>query len=89
LGRKAPGDFAQDAAGRIRRGGGLVYGGLQILRTGRVAAVAAPVFSLNQCWDEMIAAGTLFGLVYPGHWCDVGHPEGIATAVQLLEAPRV
>ena len=31
------------------------------------------------------ADGRLFGLTYPGHWCDIGHPGGIALAETLLE----
>jgi MurNAc alpha-1-phosphate uridylyltransferase len=32
----------------------------------------------------MIAAGTAFGLVHRGGWCDVGHPDGILAAERLL-----
>jgi N-acetyl-alpha-D-muramate 1-phosphate uridylyltransferase len=35
-------------------------------------------------WDQMIAAGTAFGVVHRGGWCDVGHPDGIVAAEQLL-----
>jgi len=81
------GDFRLDAQGRISRGQGgedHVYIGACILAPDRVAASGEEVFSLNRPWNEMIAAGTAFGLVHRGRWCDVGHPEGIAEAERLL-----
>ena len=32
----------------------------------------------------MGAQNRLFAVEYPGHWCDVGHPEGIAVAEDLI-----
>ena len=32
----------------------------------------------------MGAAGRLFGLEYPGQWCDVGHPDGIDIAEKMI-----
>lgn len=84
-GHGGKGDFLTDAAGRLWRGPGDVYTGLQILRTDRLAAIADPVFSLGRIWDDMAAAGTLFGLGHDGGWCDVGRPEAIALAETLLE----
>ena len=81
------GDFRLDAEGRISRGLGgedHVYIGAQILNPARLVGVAKAVFSLNRTWDEMIAAGTAYGVVHRGGWCDVGHPEGIAEAERLL-----
>ena len=85
------GDFRLAADGRISRGQGgedHVYIGAQILRTERIAATPDAVFGLNRSWTEMIAAGTAFGVVHEGQWCDVGHPEGIAEAERLLQAGR-
>ncbi|MCU0903857.1 MAG: nucleotidyltransferase family protein [Tabrizicola sp.] len=85
------GDFRLDAEGRLSRGAGgedHVYIGAQIIDTARVGAEADAVFSLNRIWDQMIAAGTAFGIVHPGDWCDVGHPEGIAEAEALLHSAR-
>ncbi|HEY6918899.1 MAG TPA: nucleotidyltransferase family protein [Tabrizicola sp.] len=81
------GDFRLAADGRISRGQGgedHVYIGAQIMDPRRVAATPEDVFSLNQPWTRMIAAGTAFGIVHDGGWCDVGHPEGIAEAERLL-----
>ena len=83
LGRKGGGDFRLDD-GRLRRGGDLVYTGAQILRTDGLADFPQKAFSLNLCWTRMQEQGRLFGLTYPGRWCDVGHPEGIALAESLL-----
>lgn len=84
-GHTGPGDFALAADGRITRGGPFVHSGAQILRTAPVAAEGGEVFSLNRVWDRMLARGTLFGMVHPGGWCDVGRPESIALAEALLE----
>jgi len=90
LGHAGGGDFAIDAAGRVRRGPGAIYGGAQILRTDLLDEIAEEVFSLNRVWDRMLARGRLFALDYPGRWCDVGHPGGIALAESLLaEVPDV
>ena len=81
------GDFRLDDPGRILRGQGgedHVYIGACILTPDRLAAIAEDVFSLNRLWNDMIAAGTAFGLVHQGRWCDVGHPAGIAEAERLL-----
>ena len=81
------GDFRLDDRGRINRGQGgedHVYIGACILAPDRLASIAEDAFSLNRPWNEMIAAGTAFGLVHQGRWCDVGHPAGIAEAEHLL-----
>lgn len=84
IGHAGPDDFATDAQGRITRGPGSIYSGAQIIRTDDLAAIPDPVFSLNLLWDRMIARGTLFGLRYPGLWCDVGRPESLPLAEALL-----
>jgi MurNAc alpha-1-phosphate uridylyltransferase len=80
------GDFARDADGQITRPGPLIYPGAQILWPDRVAQRPETVFSMNLAWDAMIAADGLYGTVYSGHWCDVGRPEGIATAERMLRS---
>lgn len=84
-----PGDFVMDAQGRLSRAAGrpgLAYLGAQMLATGDLRAIPETAFSLNRVWDLMIARGRLFGLVHRGGWCDVGRPEGIATAEALLRS---
>lgn len=89
IGHKGQGDFTLGADGRITRGPGVIYGGVQILRTEGLADIKEPAFSLNLLWDQLLAKGRLFGVSYPGRWCDVGSPEGIALAEQMLSEPNV
>lgn len=84
IGHTGAGDFIADADGRLRRGPGSVYSGAQILRTDRLAQESAAAFSLNPIWDAMARDGGLYGVPYPGQWCDVGRPEGIALAETML-----
>lgn len=86
-GHLGAGDFSLAEDFRLTRGGPHVYSGAQIIRTGPVAEMPEDVFSLNRVWDGMLARGTLFGVVHPGGWCDVGRPESISLAEQLLGAP--
>ncbi len=91
LAHGAKGDFRLAPDGRISRGAGgedRVYIGAQILRTDRIASTPDTAFGLNRTWTEMISAGTAYGLVHDGGWCDVGHPEGIAEAERLLHSAR-
>ncbi|SMX32544.1 nucleotidyltransferase family protein [Maliponia aquimaris] len=85
IGRQGGGDFSLDAEGRLHRGGDLVYSGAQILRTEGLAQIPDPVFSLNRLWNAQADKGRLYGLPYPGQWCDVGRPEGIALAERMLD----
>ncbi|MFT5795985.1 MAG: MurNAc alpha-1-phosphate uridylyltransferase [Ascidiaceihabitans sp.] len=84
VGYQRGGDFSMSPDGHIKRGPDLVYGGVQIIKTDRLAAIPDKAFSLNVLWDQMLAEGRLFGLPYPGRWCDVGHPGGISQAEALL-----
>jgi N-acetyl-alpha-D-muramate 1-phosphate uridylyltransferase len=85
-GRISKGDFRL-SEGQLSRGRGgedHVYIGASIIDPARLAGIEAPAFSLNRIWDQMITAGTAFGLVHQGGWCDVGHPDGIVAAERLL-----
>lgn len=87
VGHKGRGDFILAQDGQISRangGDGLVYLGAQIIRSDGLADIAEAVFSLNVVWDQMIAQGRAFGLIYDGAWCDAGSPEGIVQAEALL-----
>ena len=88
-GHAGDGDFARAPDGRLARGKGLVYSGVQIIDPACLGAIPEPVFSLNRAWDGLAAQGRLFGAVYPGHWCDVGRPEGIALAEEMLAGTDV
>lgn len=84
LGHDGTGDFTADDHGRIERGPGLIYGGLQILKTDSLAEIDETSFSLNVVWDRIRSSGRLFAVTYTGRWCDVGHPAGITLAESLL-----
>jgi len=79
------GDFTISDDGRLTRGPGAVFGGVQIIKTDLLAEITQEVFSLNLVWDRMLERGTMYGLHYPGTWCDVGHPGGVSTAEGLLK----
>lgn len=84
IGHLGQGDFTIAPDGQLTRGPGLVYTGCQIIKTPLVAQVEDDVFSLNVAWDAIHQADRLFGLPYQGAWCDVGHPDGITLAEQML-----
>jgi MurNAc alpha-1-phosphate uridylyltransferase len=83
-GHNADGDFLIDADGRVTRGPGLIYSGVQIIKTGGLARIEAAAFSLWDLWNPMLSAGRMFAVPYVGSWCDVGHPDGIAIAERML-----
>ncbi|MEM7596489.1 MAG: nucleotidyltransferase family protein [Pseudomonadota bacterium] len=89
VGHLGDGDFLSDSEGRLSRGPGEVFSGLQIVKPACVRAVDKRVFSLNEVWTEAEARGRLFGASYPGRWADVGHPDGIALAKAMLGADYV
>lgn len=87
LGHSGTGDFLLDGENRLARAkgaAGAVYLGAQIIQPDLLAGIEEKVFSLNLLWDKMITRGRAFGLIHQGGWCDVGRPEGIATAEALL-----
>lgn len=84
VGYSGVGDFSIMSDGRISRGAGAVYGGVQIIKTDRLKTVSELSFSLNVIWDQMLQDGRLYGLPYTGNWCDVGHPEGIKLAEDMI-----
>ncbi len=83
-GHRGKGDFLIDAAGRLSRGPGLVYSGLQIIKTEGLARIDKQVFSLWELWQPMLDAGRMCGLAYGGDWCDVGYPQAIEIAEEML-----
>lgn len=88
-GHSGTGDFLMGADGRLVRAkgaGGPVYLGAQIVKTAGLADVEGEAFSLNLLWDQMLEKGRLFGILHDGGWCDVGHPQGITVAEEMLRA---
>jgi MurNAc alpha-1-phosphate uridylyltransferase len=84
-GYQGQGDFHRADNDQLTRGAGAIYGGVQILKTDGLALIDQTAFSLNLLWDQMLGAGRLYGITYPGTWCDVGNPDGLKLAEQMLE----
>ena len=87
IGRQGGGDLAMGADGRLdwdRSEGGLVHTGAQLINPALLAAHPDDVFSLRAIWQALIDEGRLYGVAYPGHWADVGHPEGLTLAEEML-----
>lgn len=83
------GDFFLEPDARLRRKGEaatapFIYGGVQIIKTDRLAEFSEASFSVSRLWDRMIAAGRLYGIVHPGGWTDIGHPAGLELAEEDL-----
>ena len=89
LGHKGNGDFILDESGEISRGPGKVYSGAQIISTSGLPDIPDDAFSVNKLWDIYAAKGRLFGLHWPGKWCDVGQPESIPLAETILRESDV
>ncbi len=83
------GDFDINKNGTITRGTGFIYSGAQIIKTEMLKDISETCFSLNLLWDMMIKNGRAFGTVHNGNWCDVGTPQGIINAEEMLEDNNV
>ena len=84
--RQGGGDATLAPDGRLHWGGEMVYTGAQILRTEALHDIPGPAFPLHTLWAR--AEPALYGLTYPGTWCDAGHPDGLEQAEAMLaEAP--
>lgn len=77
--------FALGADGRAWLSPELAYTGAQILRTEGLDDITEQVFSLRLLWDRAHARKRLFGVIYDGHWCDVGTPAAVAEAEAMLK----
>lgn len=86
-GHTGAGDFDISGDGRLQRGAGFVYSGVQIIRTDALHTINDACFSMWALWDRMLADGTMYGVPYSGGWCDVGRPDSIPLAEAMLEGP--
>jgi len=84
------GDFHMNAAGALARRkprgvAPFVYTGIQMVSK-RLFAGELPdgPFSTNLLWDRAIEAGRCFGTVHQGLWFDIGRPEAIREAEDML-----
>ncbi len=89
IGHVGRGDFVLADDGTLARGAGLIFSGVQIIKANALADTPDGAFSLNMVWDRLLATGRLHGCIYPGKWCDVGHPDGITLAEDMLRASDV
>ena len=87
---KGQGDFHMSVNGALRRRrrgsvAPFVYTGIQMVSK-RLLDGEHPQgpFSTNLLWDRAIESGRLFGVGYQGLWFDVGAPENIAKAEEML-----
>lgn len=83
-GRVGGGDFQIGPDNRVLRDGDYVYGGVQILKMDAVTSMEDTVFSLNAVWNKLGDKNRLYAAKIPGEWCDVGSPEGVALADDLI-----
>lgn len=86
IGHTGKGDFLIGEDGTLTRGPGLVYSGVQIIKTYGLADISDTAFSLNVLWNRIAETDRLYGVPYSGRWCDVGHPAGITEAEAMLRA---
>ena len=84
VGHLGHGDFVTAPDGRISRGPGNIYTGAQIIRTDVLQSISETAFSLNEAWNILLERGTLFGVEYTGKWCDVGRPDSIPLAEEMV-----
>jgi MurNAc alpha-1-phosphate uridylyltransferase len=84
------GDFHLSATGALKRRkpnavAPFVYTGIQLVSK-RLFAGELPdgPFSTNLLWDRAMAAGRCFGAVHQGLWFDIGQPDSIRKAEEIL-----
>lgn len=83
-GHLGSGDFSIDKDNRLHRAPDMIYTGVQMIRPRVLSEITEDAFSMNLAWDRIGARGGLFGVVYDGQWCDVGQPESIPLAKDML-----
>lgn len=84
-GHSGGGDFDLGSDGQLQRGTATIYTGAQIIDPAAVNWPPDDVFSMNVIWDQLAAKGRLYGLRYPGRWCDVGQPASIPLAEAMCD----
>jgi MurNAc alpha-1-phosphate uridylyltransferase len=84
IGHTGSGDFDLDGAGRLTRGTTYVYCGVQIIQTDGLVDITENAFSMWVLWERMLDRKSMFGVVYGGQWCDVGSPNSIKIAEEML-----
>ncbi|MGD2133808.1 MAG: nucleotidyltransferase family protein [Maricaulaceae bacterium] len=93
LGFDGPGDFFLVDDGRLTRRGDAArapyaFMGVQILNPAVLEGRTVEPFSTNLMWNEALAAGRLYGVVFGGQWMHVGDPQALADAEAQIDAAR-
>ncbi|MFK7941640.1 MAG: nucleotidyltransferase family protein [Paracoccaceae bacterium] len=89
-----PGDFFLEGNGLAPRRRGdattadYVYTGAQIIAPKALAEAPSGPFSMNIVWDRLLSSGRLAATTLPGPWVDVGTPEGLDAATEVLRGTR-
>ena len=89
-GHPGTGDFHVSRTGRIRRKrpgavAPFVFMGIQIVSKRLFEGeVPSGPFSTNILWDRAIEAGRCYGSIHQGLWFDIGRPENIKKAEDIL-----
>jgi MurNAc alpha-1-phosphate uridylyltransferase len=78
------GDFIRHTDGTLVRGrgrpGSLTYTGIQVLDPQVLRQYPVVPFSLNRVYDDLLAAGQLYGEPLAGAWSDIGAPQSLRHA---------
>jgi MurNAc alpha-1-phosphate uridylyltransferase len=85
------GDFALDKWGTPRRRKQrevvpYIYAGVQLIHPRLLNGMPEGAFSMNQAWDNALAAGRLRAVVHDGIWFHLSTPPDLIEAEQILEA---
>lgn len=84
-----PGDFYMDGGGRLTRKlpsriAPFIFTGIQLLSHRLLRDPPEDKFSTNLLWDRAIGEGRLYGAAFTGRWIEVGRPEHVKTAAEVL-----
>lgn len=84
-----PGDFYMDGGGRLSRKlpsriAPFIFTGIQLLSHRLLRDAPEGRFSTNVLWDRAIGEGRLYGAAFTGRWIEVGRPEHVKTAAEVL-----
>lgn len=87
------GDFDMSPAGALRFSAQkefapYIYCGVHVATAAIVEDWPEDIFSLAKPWKELAKAGTLQGWVYRGPWADMGTPQGLKVANQILNSTQ-
>jgi MurNAc alpha-1-phosphate uridylyltransferase len=94
VGYEGEGDFFLDQLGMPRRRSEIeiapyIFAGIQLLHPRTFDGMTSGKFSLNRCWDRLLAAERLQAIVHDGEWFHVGTPDGLHATSERLDSHRI